>query len=146
MHFRSTGGVGGAGGVGSALANFVIHAAAAWHLCWQRLSSHAPHDDAVRLKRFFNVYSDEYNYMNRRTLVHMMTVTLHSTEATERVAAAVDAWLNTMQPPLPGLHQTPTTTSALEYEDVSSITSSRSPFFSSSAFMSPIVYVIARER
>jgi hypothetical protein len=59
----------------------------------------------ARLKRFFNVYSDEYNYMDRRTLVHMMTVTLHSAEATERVAAAVDAWLNTMQPPLPGLHR-----------------------------------------
>ena len=62
-----------------------------------------PHD--ARLKRFFNVYSDESNYMDRRTLIHMMTVTLHSSEATERVAAVVDTWLNSMQPPLPGLHR-----------------------------------------
>ena len=35
----------------------------------------------------------------------MMTVTLHSTEATARVAAVVDAWLCTTEPPMPGLHR-----------------------------------------
>ena len=57
-----------------------------------------------RLRRFFNLYSDDSNYMDRTTLMHMMTVTVYASESVERVAGAITAWLDGGDVSMPGLH------------------------------------------
>ena len=57
-----------------------------------------------RLKRFFRLYSDDTNYMDAATLLHMMTVTLYDQQSVERVAGAIHVWLNASGFPLPGIY------------------------------------------
>jgi hypothetical protein len=69
-----------------------------------RIAVHPLEPPPDRLRRFFNLYSDDSNYMNRSTLIHMMTVTLYATESVDRVAGAMDVWLNSGDIPMPGLY------------------------------------------
>ena len=69
-----------------------------------RIVIHPLEPAPVRLRRFFNLYSDDSNYMDRATLIHMMTVTVYASESVERVAGAMHAWLNSGDVPLHGLY------------------------------------------
>ena len=59
-----------------------------------RIAVHPLEPPPDRLLRSFRLYSDDSDYMHRDTLLHMMTVTLYATEAVERVAASIEAWLD----------------------------------------------------
>ena len=69
-----------------------------------RIATYPLEPPPERLRRFFRLYSDDADYMNAETLLHMMTVTLYAQESVERVAAAIHVWLHSNGIPLPGLH------------------------------------------
>jgi hypothetical protein len=70
-----------------------------------RIAVHPLEPPPDRLRRSFQLYSDDSDYMNRDTLLHMMTVTLYATEAVERVAASIEAWLDSGEDgPKDGIH------------------------------------------